>query len=222
MSDYQQRFAALDSCAVSDALDRIGRDGAMLGIAPMTTVGRRLVGRISTVHVVERTDDTPRPHLGTTAIEAAEPGTVLVVSSGGRVDVSSWGGILSLAAVERGIAGVVVDGACRDVDEARELGFPVFARAGVPVTARGRLVEAATDVTLDVNGVEVAPGDWLIADGSGVVRCPADVVDEVIAEAERLARREAAMADAVRAGRPVSEVMHDTQFDAVDDTRPNG
>lgn len=213
MGTHFDRLCRLDSCAVSDALDRVGRDGALLGISPMTTTGRRLAGRISTVRVVARSDDEPRPHLGTTAIEAGGPGTVLVVSSGGRTDVSGWGGILSLAAIQRGIEGVVVDGACRDVDEARELGFPVFARASVPVTARGRIVEQATDVRLDVNGVEVLPGDWLVADGSGVVRCPGDAIDEVLDVAERLTRRETAMADAVRAGRPVSEVMHDREFD---------
>ncbi|MTV27501.1 4-carboxy-4-hydroxy-2-oxoadipate aldolase/oxaloacetate decarboxylase [Nitriliruptoraceae bacterium ZYF776] len=208
------RLRQLDACAVSDALDRCGIDGALLGITPRSVVGRRIAGRVSTVQVVERTDDTPRPHLGSRAIEAGDADTVIVVANGGRTDVSSWGGILSHAALAAGIAGVVVDGACRDVDEARELGFPVFARGTVPVTARGRVVEAATDVPVEIDGLRVAPGDYLVADGSGVVRCPAEHLDRVLEIAEDIAAREARMVEAVGRGVPITEVMHDRAFDA--------
>jgi len=64
---------------------------------------------------------------------------VIVVANGGRTDVSSWGGIVSVGAAMRSVRGVITDGACRDVAQAREFGFAVFARAQVPVTARGRL-----------------------------------------------------------------------------------
>ncbi|MGI8985709.1 MAG: RraA family protein [Nocardioidaceae bacterium] len=72
-------------------------------------------------------------HIATKAVAAAGSTDVLVVANGGRGDVSCWGGLLSLGASRRGIRGVIVDGACRDVDEARELGFPVFARATTPL-----------------------------------------------------------------------------------------
>jgi len=72
-------------------------------------------------------------HIATKAVAAAGSTDVLVVANGGRGDVSCWGGLLSLGASRRGIRGVIVDGACRDVDEAGELGFPVFARATTPL-----------------------------------------------------------------------------------------
>lgn len=80
-------------------------------------------------------------HILTDAIAEAGAENVMVVANDGRVDVSCWGGIVSVGAM-RSIRGVVTDGACRDVDQARNLGFPVFARAQVPVTARGRRPEA--------------------------------------------------------------------------------
>ncbi|NUR88112.1 MAG: 4-carboxy-4-hydroxy-2-oxoadipate aldolase/oxaloacetate decarboxylase, partial [Nonomuraea sp.] len=130
-----------------------------------------------------------------------------------RVDVSSWGGILSFAAVGRGIEGVVVDGAARDVGEAADLGFPVYGRAAVPVTARGRIVQEAWDVPVRVAGVTVSPADLVLADVNGVVFVPADRAEEVLAVAERLAVREKAMIEAIRSGASVVDVMHDARFE---------
>lgn len=146
-------------------------------------------------------------HLGTAAIEAAQPGDVIVVAAGGRTDAAGWGGILSLASVARQVGGVIVDGACRDVDESAELGLPVYALAATPRTARGRQAEVAWDVPVLIAGISVDPGDLVIADGSGVVFLPASRAAEIIVAAERIASREAAMASRIRAGEPASQVL---------------
>jgi regulator of RNase E activity RraA len=204
--DLVARLGVLDTCAVSDALDRLGLPGAVIGLSPLTG-HRRIAGRVTTVQLGDAAEAAPSGrHLGTAAVEASGPGDVIVVEHG-RTDVSGWGGILSLAAVGRGVAGVIVDGACRDVDESRELGLPLFARAAVPVTARGRVVERDWNVPITVGGVDVAPGDLVIADGSGVVFVPAARAEEVVTAAEQVAERERAMAEQVRAGVPVSQVM---------------
>jgi regulator of RNase E activity RraA len=213
-SDLAARLGRLDACAVSDALDRLGLPGAVTGIGPLVPVGAPLTGPVITVRVGPRPDDRPRPHLGATAIATASPGDVIVVDHRGRLDVSAWGGLLSLAARQRGVAGVIVDGACRDVDEARGLAFPLFARAAVPVTARGRIVEESCGSPVAIGGVPVAAGDWVIADSSGVVFVPSDRASQVIGLAEKIAAREAAMADAIRAGESIVDVMHDARFDA--------
>lgn len=216
-ASHIQRLARLDSCAVSDALDELGLHGVLIGISPMTTTGRVLAGRISTVAVEERRDNRPRPHLGSKAIEAGGPGTVILVANAARIGVSSWGGILSQAAHARGIEGVVVDGACRDVDEVRELGFAIFARGAVPITARGRIVEKAVDVPVEVGTVRVDPGDYLIADGSGTVCFPQGLADDVLAIAEKIAAKESRIAAAVAAGEPISRAMHDRVFERPSD-----
>jgi 4-hydroxy-4-methyl-2-oxoglutarate aldolase len=89
----------------------------------------------------------------------------------------------------------------------RDASFPVFARAARPMTARGRVLEASMGEPITVGKLTVRPDDYVIADWSGVVFVAADRADEVIATAEALAEREAQMADAVRAGRSVVEVM---------------
>ena len=207
MSSLATRLGQLDTCAVSDALDRLGLPGAALGLQPVWPC-KRIAGPVVTVKLKPFVPGEPsHRHLGTAAIEAASAGDVIVVDNGGRTYAGSWGGILSVAAKAAGVAGVVADGACRDVDEARDLEFPVWARAGVPVTARGRIVEESFQEPISVCGVAVAPGDLVIADWTGVVFVPAARAEEVLATAEDIFAREAAMAADVRAGKKPSEVM---------------
>lgn len=195
-----------DSCTVSDALDRLGLPGAVSGLAPLTVIGRRVAGRAATVKLGPPMEGLPKRHLGAGAIMAAEAGDIIVIEHK-RADVSGWGGLLSRGAIRAGISAVIVEGGCRDVDEARELGLPVFARAAVPFTARGRIAEHDFGCPITIDGVAVSPGDWVVADGSGVVFIPADKLDQVIAEAEDILARETLMQRNIAAGRPLGEIL---------------
>jgi 4-hydroxy-4-methyl-2-oxoglutarate aldolase len=197
----------LDCCAVSDALDRLRLRGVVSGL-PQRSGNERIAGQITTV-MLGTGDPPPGPpkHLGTTAIEVSGPDHVIVVEQRTGVEAGSWGGLLSLGAKLKGVAGVVIDGPCRDIDEARTLSFPVFSRSLTPLTARGRIVEKATNVPVTIGDISVEPGDYVIADGSGVVFIAAASIDAVLDAAESIAAREAAMAEALRAGLSPSQVM---------------
>ncbi|WP_078863777.1 4-carboxy-4-hydroxy-2-oxoadipate aldolase/oxaloacetate decarboxylase [Streptomyces sp. AcH 505] len=212
------RLRALDSCAVSDALDAYGLASVVLGPAPVWQVDRVIAGRVRTVTAGPRRSDRPAGHIAAAAVDISGPDDVIVIANDGRLDVSCWGGILSRAAVARGVAGVVVDGACRDASESRDLGMPVFARAVVPVSARGRVVQLAMDETIRFGEIDVGPGDFVIADGNGVAFVPGQDAERIVAFAERIVAREAAMAEAVDRGRPVADVMHDSQFPATEES----
>ncbi len=201
-----ERLARLDTCAVSDALDRLGLSGAVSGIRPLTGP-HMIAGRVVTVKLVSALGRKSKEHLATAAIEASGPGDVLVIEHRSREDCAGWGGILSRAAKLRDIAGTLVEGSVRDVDESREIGYPVFARRAVPTTARGRIVEEGWNLPVDVGGVTVHPGDFVIADGSGVVFVAKARIEEVLLAGEEIAARERAMAEAVESGAPVSRVM---------------
>ena len=207
MDNLVERLLKLDTCAVSDALDRLGQVGVVLGLPP-TGGPAKIAGRVVTMRLVDRTqaNQATTRHLGTTAIEAANPGDVIVIEHG-RSDAAAWGGILSAAAKYKGIAGVIVDGAARDIDESRELGLPVFARYAVPLTARGRVVEVAVQQPVKIGRIDVNPGDLVLADGSGVVFIAAANAEEVLQNAEMIAGREALMKEAVLKGDKVTEVM---------------
>ncbi len=107
----------------------------------------------------------------------------------------------------RNVAGIIADGPVRDIDEAIAYGLPVFARSLLPLTARGRIVEKGTNVPVTIGSVEVNPGDFVIADGSGVVFIAAADIEAVLDAAEKLVGKEAAMAKAILAGTPISKVM---------------
>ena len=206
-AELAARLARLDTCGVSDALDRLGLQGAVLGLRPMWPCPR-VAGQVITVRLrrAEHGEHAPR-HLGTAAIQAGGPGSVIVIEHHDRDDAAGWGGILSLAARMKGIEGVIVDGPCRDIDDSRDAGFPVYARAATPMTARGRVVEASMGEPIRVGDLVVQPGDYVIADWSGAVFVSGLRAEEIVSIAEALAVREAQMAEAVRAGHPVVEVM---------------
>ncbi|MGX1695391.1 RraA family protein [Microbacterium keratanolyticum] len=206
---------ALDSCAISDALDTLGLPGAVTALSPMWRVGSVVAGRVRTVTAAPKAAAGPATHIATPLVAISETDDVVVIDNHGRTDVSCWGGLLAEAATQRGVAGVIVDGACRDVQESEALSLPLFARQAVPVSARGRIVQQAMDERIQIAGVSVASFDYVIADVNGVVFVAADHAARVIELAQRIAQREALMADAVRSGRDVSEVMHDSQFPTV-------
>lgn len=212
MSNEQvPRLRHLDACAVSDALDRLGIDHQVATGLDAQSTRRKLVGKVVTFRLVKAglapKSEGPVRHLGTTAIELAEPGDVIVVEQRTGIVAGCWGGILSLGATVKGIAGVVADGPVRDIDEARAYDLPIYCSSLTARTARGRVEEAEVNGPVCIGGVAVNPGDLVMADGSGVVFIPSARADEVIATAERIAGREAAMAKDLLAGRPVTEVM---------------
>ena len=209
MSDFHSRLARLDSCVASDALDKLGLTGVVAGLTRLST-DKKLTGSVLTVRLEPANGRLAERHLCTAAIEAASPGNIIVIEHHSRTDCAGWGGILSKAAIVRGIPGVIVDGICRDIDESRDLGFTVFARGVIPATARGRIIETDFNCPITVGSVTVRPGDWVIADGSGVVFLTQENADAVVTQAEQLMAREAALVKDIEAGIPVSKVMSRT------------
>lgn len=204
------RLMRLDACALSDACDKLGISACVTGLLPLSAA-KKIAGRIHTVKLV-RKEDGPRlsgkpRHLGTAAIEACAPGEVIVVEQKSGLDAGSWGGLLSIGAKVRGVAGIVADGPVRDIDEARQLGFPIYAPRPTARTARNRVVEAATDVPIEIGNIVVDPGDYVLADSSAVIFVRADQAEIVIDAAEKIARCEAAMAKAIKEGKVISDVL---------------
>ena len=207
MDNLTERLRSLDCCAVSDALDSQGLHPAVEGLPPLS-VRKLVAGRVVTVKL----DSTPpeggsKRHLGTLAVETAGADEVIVVEHQSREDCAGWGGVLAAGASLKNIGGVIIDGAARDIDEAIELEFPVYGRKPIAVTARGRVYETAFNDTIDIAGVAVEPGDYVIADSSGVAFIPAAKADEVISTAETIARKEKLMVEELKKGLPITEVM---------------
>jgi regulator of RNase E activity RraA len=210
-ADLVRRLAWLDTTVVSDALDALGLPPGVGGLRAQWG-SPRIAGVVRTIELEPDPGEAPGAHIATGAIAAADPGDVLVVANGGRTDVSCWGGLVSLGSVARGLAGVVADGACRDVAEAEDHGFPVFTRGTTPRTARGRLRQRATGSTVTIAGVQVSDGDLVVADDSGVAFIPRDRAEEVLQGAAAVVSREAAIATDIRDGARMTEAMQDARL----------
>jgi regulator of RNase E activity RraA len=206
-SNHVARLRALDVCDLSDALDALGLPPAVTGLAP-TGGARPVAGRAVTVKLAAgRAPTGAGRHLCTAAVEMAGPDDVIVVEQRSGIDAAGWGGILSCAAKTRGIAGTLVDGPTRDVPEAVRHDYAVYARGVTARTARGRIHEAECQTAIRLGDTTVATGDYIAADTSGCVVIPADEIEAVLAKAEAIRDKGEAMTAAVKAGRPVSEVM---------------
>jgi len=139
-------------------------------------------------------------------IDAAKRGDVIVIDGAGS-RYSTWGGMASYAAKFKGVAGLVVDGAVRDLEEMVAFGFDVFSRHMVPTTGRSRLKVEAINVPVSVGGVLVNPGDIMVGDGTGVIAIPHAQAEAVVQFAEKCQRDDdAAMAD-MKNGLSFSEAM---------------
>ncbi|WER49107.1 RraA family protein [Cupriavidus sp. WKF15] len=202
-----QRLRRLDCCAVSDALDKLQLPGTVTGLPQRSGAGR-IAGRAITVKLgTGAPPPGPTRHLGCTAIEQAGPDNIIVVEQRTGVEAGSWGGLLSLGAKARGVAGVVADGPVRDIDEALDFDFPVFSRALTAFTARSRVVEQGTNVPVQIGNVTVEEGDYVVADRSAVIFIAARDIARVLETAEAIVRKESVMAKAILGGTPIGEVM---------------
>ncbi|WP_434672086.1 RraA family protein [Pseudomonas sp. R1-15] len=209
-----QRLALLDTNTVSDALDFLGLPGATVGLRPLWSCPK-IVGRASTVLLAAKTDNAPTVHLITPVIERIDSEDRILVIAGGLDGVSCWGDILANAAVGKQIRGTVIDGYSRDIDGSATIGYPVYGRGVTMVSARNRVIQIDSAVTLDIAGAPVSEDDFVIADSCGTVFVPQAHIEKVLDLGERIAHRQGGMVEAVRGGRSVAEVMHDSQFEAI-------
>jgi regulator of RNase E activity RraA len=203
---YRKRLLALSTTNLADALDALGLKGATHGIRPLWEQAPKIAGRAVTLKLIAAGLTGSKTHLGVMAIEAAGPDDIIVIDNGGRLDTSCWGGILANGAKMKNIAGIVVDGAVRDLDDIKAANFPAYARGTVVATARGRIMEESTNSMIQFGGIQVRPGDAILADGSGVVVVPQEKLDEVLAKAEEFFAKEEAMVAEILAGKSMLEV----------------
>ena len=203
---YRARFEKLSTTNVSDAMDALGIKGSTYGIRPMMERWGKVVGRAITVKMTAAGETKGKHHLGMKAISVAEPGDIIIIDNGGRIDTSCWGGILANSAKMKGVKAVVIDGACRDLDDCIEADFPVYARGTVVATARGRIMEQSTNEMIQFGGVQVRPGDVVMGDRSGVVVVPYEKVEEVLEKSEELFEKEENMIREILASGDVLKV----------------
>lgn len=189
-------FSRVSTPNISDAMHR---KGAMTGI--ISVCGNvKAAGPALTVQT--SAGDWAKP---VEAIDLARPGDVIVINNDRGIHVAPWGELATLSCIERGIAGVVIDGAVRDVDDIRALRFPVFARGTVPNAGDPKgLGEIGTEITCCSQSVR--PGDWIVGDESGVVVVPRERAYEIARRALEVRKNEERLREEIKRGSTLSQV----------------
>ncbi len=202
-----EAFRGIGTSTIGNVLDDLGLGGIMLNLRPVAA-GMSFVGAALTVKEVTGAQHTyTAAEFGLGAVvDRVESLDVVVIDNAGQ-QVSTWGGIASLAAKERGASGLVVDGGVRDVDEISKLEFPVYSRHVVPLSGKTRVKVIEINTTVKIDGVAVNPGDILVGDATGIVRIPLERAAEVATMSRTLHDQDAQASAEILSGLSFTEAL---------------
>ena len=189
----------LEMVSASNLSDALHRGGVLEGIRPLFH-GARLAGRVLTVRTYP--GDWAKP---VEAIDQAQPGDVLVIDVGG-VGPAIWGELATNSAIQRGLGGVVIDGAIRDSGDIVKLGFPAFSRLVMPNAGEPKGF-GEIGVPVRVGGVKVESGDWVVGDDDGVVALPQSLAVEYTNRAMDVLEKENRIREEIKEGRTLAQVV---------------
>src|SRR5262245_62212978 len=210
------RFKALGDCTgvISDTMDELGIPPGCVGASVLkpTMPGAIMVGPALTLrNILQRIEPLAgaRDHVNKMAEfechNLATPGDVLVID--GVANISNMGGNSAQTGKRQGEAGAIVQGGIRDVPHQRSVGYPIWASDITPVTGKWRIEAAEINGPVMIGGVQVHPGDLVVADDTGVCFIPRDRIMDVLEAAEKKARSEAARLQAIDSGLSVRDVL---------------
>jgi regulator of RNase E activity RraA len=191
------------SCVVADSQERAGVMRSYLRPISIKTrfVGPALTVRLEPGNQVDCLD----------ALSVAQDGDVIVVDAAGETETSIWGGLMSGLCKMKGVVGAVVDGAIRDTDETRDMGFFIFSKAIVPRSTHspysGRMDPIEVNVPIQCAGVLVRPGDLVLGDEIGVVVVPLENAADILEKARDQAEKEEKTRAKIREGKTVEELL---------------
>ena len=195
LQDLVAGFRKVATASVADAVDKVaGRSGLLNPDIRPRINENKIVGPAVTV-LEGPTDEFVPPQHALDAIDDADAGSVIVISTNGKVDVAIWGGLMAAGAVANKHEAAVLDGGIRDIVEIRrDYDFPVYSRTVCPGTTLGRAKTLASDIEVDMGGVIIHPGDIIVGDVDGVVAVPRAHAEEVLKMAQDIDAREAEQA----------------------------
>ncbi len=196
--EIREILGYVSSSNVSDAMHR---KGAMVGMIPLCS-GTKAVGKAVTVQTFA--GDWAKP---VEAIDTATPGDVIVINNDKGTHVAPWGELATISCLNRGVTGVIIDGAVRDVDDIKKMQYPLWSTAMVPNAGEPKgFGEIGSEI--QCGGQTVSPGDWIIADESGVVVIPKTRAYEIARRAKEVYNTELRIRQELRQGKTLSQVMN--------------
>ena len=189
---------------ISDALDELNINGAISGVFPQRYDQGRIAGRAFPVKFNRKSSDPEAWRFGggvgkplEQVLKTMSTGKVIVMDLDGALNATAWGGLASKLAQKKGVLGTIMHGTCRDVEEIRECGYPVWAKGVCPRRSRNDFTFGTINEPIEVTGVKIKKNDIIVADHSGVVCIPEEMLEETLNLLKKISKQEEILEDQV-------------------------
>ena len=200
----ESQFLKFPTSMISDTLDEIGINGAISGITAQRYDQGRVVGRALPVKFKKKHKDPKAWRFGggvgkplEQVLKTMSKGQLVVMDLQGSINATAWGGLASKLAQKKGVLGTIMHGTCRDLEEIRECGYPVWAIGVCPRRSRNDFTFGSINEPIYVTDVTISKNDIIVADQSGVVCVPENKINEVLVLLEKISRQETILEDQV-------------------------
>ena len=202
--NIESQFLKFPTSMISDALDEIGINGAISGISAQRYDQGRIAGRALPVKFTKKSADPQAWRFGggvgkplEEVLKTMSNGQIVVMDLDGTINATAWGGLASKLAQKKGVLGTIMHGTCRDLEEIRECGYPVWAIGVCPRRSRNDFTFGSINEPIYVTEVKICKNDIIVADQSGVVCVPKDKINEVLTLLEKISHQEYILEDQV-------------------------
>ena len=202
--NIESQFLKFPTSMISDALDEIGINGAISGISAQRYDQGRIAGRALPVKFTKKSADPQAWRFGggvgkplEEVLKTMSNGQIVVMDLDGTINATAWGGLASKLAQKKGVLGTIMHGTCRDLEEIRECGYPVWAIGVCPRRSRNDFTFGSINEPICVTEVKICKNDIIVADQSGVVCVPKDKINEVLTLLEKISHQEYMLEDQV-------------------------
>ena len=189
---------------ISDALDELNINGAISGVFPQRYDQGRIAGRAFPVKFNRKSSDPEAWRFGggvgkplEQVLKTMSTGKVIVMDLDGALNATAWGGLASKLAQKKGVLGTIMHGTCRDVEEIRECGYPVWAKGICPRRSRNDFTFGTINEPIEITGVKIKKNDIIVADQSGVVCIPEELIIETLNLLKKISKQEEILEDQV-------------------------
>jgi len=202
--NIESQFLKFPTSMISDALDEIGINGAISGISAQRYDQGRIAGRALPVKFTKKSADPQAWRFGggvgkplEEVLKTMSNGQIVVMDLDGTINATAWGGLASKLAQKKGVLGTIMHGTCRDLEEIRECGYPVWAIGVCPRRSRNDFTFGSINEPICVTEVKICKNDIIVADQSGVVCVPKNKINEVLTLLEKISHQEYILEDQV-------------------------
>ena len=200
----ESHFLKYPTSMISDALDELDINGAISGVLPQRYDQGRISGRALPVKFNKKSSDPEAWRFGggvgkplEQVLKAMSAGKIIIMDLDGTMNATAWGGLASKLAQKKGVLGTIMHGTCRDIEEIRESGYPVWAKGVCPRRSRNDFTFGTINEPIVVTGVKIKKNDIVVADQSGAVCVPNELIKETLCLLKKISEQEDLLDDQV-------------------------